>query len=59
MFGQMGLTYKEYATKAGICNKQTWSTYAEPISIDNAMFPFIANEIALRNSVVFGTNAKW
>ena len=48
----------EKTTSAGICNKQTCKAYALPISIDKATFPFIANEIAFKNSVVLGTNAN-
>lgn len=33
-------------TRAGTCNKQTCNAYAEPISMDRAMLPFIAKEIA-------------
>ena len=33
-------------TRAGTCNMQTCSAYAEPISIDKAILPFIANEMA-------------
>ena len=36
-------------TKAGICNRHTCSAYAEPISMDRAMLPFIAKEIAFWN----------
>jgi hypothetical protein len=35
-----------YSTSAGICSRHTCSAYAEPISIERAMFPFIANDMA-------------
>ncbi|KAH3669932.1 hypothetical protein OGATHE_002744 [Ogataea polymorpha] len=49
---------EEYMVTIGICSKQTCSAYADPISIDSATFPWVANEIALTNSVVLGTNAN-
>ena len=30
-------------------SKQTWSAYAEPISIESAMLPLMANEMAFMN----------
>src|SRR6478609_2167409 len=36
----------EKRTRAGICSRQTCRAYAEPISIDSAMLPFIAKEMA-------------
>ena len=61
-------------TRAGICKRHTWSAYAEPISMESAIFPFMAKDIAFykyiscadgqgsgrltRNSVVLGTSAK-
>ena len=33
-------------TRAGTCNKQTCRAYADPISMDRAIFPFMAKEMA-------------
>ena len=33
-------------TSAGICSRQTCKAYAEPISMDSAMLPFMAKEMA-------------
>jgi len=61
-------------TMNGICNRQTCSAYADPISILpisfescfgqggqthlSAMFPFMANDMAFMNSVVLGMRVK-
>ena len=34
------------STKAGICSRQTCKAYADPISIESAMLPFIAKDMA-------------
>ncbi len=36
----------EKRTRAGICRRQTCRAYAEPISMERAILPFIAKEIA-------------
>ena len=38
-------------TSAGICSRHTCSAYADPISIDRAMLPFMAKEIAFCHQV--------